>query len=50
LPLDRVVALVDPDNVKSSAVCRRLGMTHLGQNDRYYGLNLEFFELRHPEK
>ena len=43
--LDRVIALVDPDNDRSQAVCRRLGMTHLGQTDRYYGLELELFEL-----
>jgi RimJ/RimL family protein N-acetyltransferase len=44
-PLDRVLAVVDPDNVRSQAVCRRLGMTHLGQTDQYYGLTLELFEL-----
>lgn len=44
--LDEVIALVDPDNARSQAVCRRLGMTHRGQTDRYYGLVLELFELR----
>jgi RimJ/RimL family protein N-acetyltransferase len=44
-PLDRVIALVDPDNARSQAVCRRLSMTHRGQTDRYYGLTLELFEL-----
>jgi RimJ/RimL family protein N-acetyltransferase len=43
--LDSVLALVDPDNVRSLNVCRRLGMRHLGQTDRYYGLTLEHFEL-----
>jgi RimJ/RimL family protein N-acetyltransferase len=43
--LDHVIALVDPDNDRSQAVCRRLGMTHLGRTDRYYGLALEIFEL-----
>jgi RimJ/RimL family protein N-acetyltransferase len=43
--LDRVLAVVDPDNVRSQAVCRRLGMTHLGQTSQYYGLTLELFEL-----
>jgi RimJ/RimL family protein N-acetyltransferase len=46
--LDEVFALVDPDNARSQAVCRRLGMTHLGQTDSYYGLVLELFELRRP--
>jgi RimJ/RimL family protein N-acetyltransferase len=45
-PLDRVLAVVDPDNTRSQAVCRRLGMTHLGQTERYYGERLELFELR----
>jgi RimJ/RimL family protein N-acetyltransferase len=48
-PLDRVIALVDPDNARSQAVCRRLGMRHLGQTDMYYGLVLELFELRRAE-
>jgi RimJ/RimL family protein N-acetyltransferase len=43
--LDRVIALVDPDNARSLAVCRRLGMTHLARTDSYYGLPLELFEL-----
>ncbi len=45
-PLDRVLAVVDPDNIRSQAVCHRLGMTHLGQTDHYYGMTLELFELR----
>jgi RimJ/RimL family protein N-acetyltransferase len=47
--LPRVIALVDPDNVRSLAVCRRLGMTHLGQTDRYYGLALELFVLERAQ-
>jgi RimJ/RimL family protein N-acetyltransferase len=43
--LDSVVALVDPGNDRSLAVCRRLGMGHLGQTSQYYGLTLELFEL-----
>jgi len=42
--LDRVLAVVDPDNVRSLAVCRRLGMTHRGQTTAY-GETLELFEL-----
>jgi RimJ/RimL family protein N-acetyltransferase len=48
--LDRVVAVVEPANVRSLAVCRRLGMTHLGQANDYYGLTLELFELRRDER
>jgi RimJ/RimL family protein N-acetyltransferase len=43
--LDRVVAVVDPDNLRSLAVCRRLSMVYLGQTNEYYGLTLELFEL-----
>ncbi len=43
--LDSVLALVDPDNVRSASVCRRLSMRHLGQTDQYYGLTLDLFEL-----
>jgi RimJ/RimL family protein N-acetyltransferase len=44
--LTEVLAVVYPDNAKSIAVCRRLGMTHLGQTDRFYGVTLELFRLR----
>lgn len=43
--LDRVVAVVDPDNARSLAVCRRLGMVHLGQTAEFFGLTMELFEL-----
>jgi RimJ/RimL family protein N-acetyltransferase len=43
--LDSVKAVVDPDNIRSLHVCRRLGMQHLGQTNQYYGLTLELFEL-----
>jgi RimJ/RimL family protein N-acetyltransferase len=45
--LSEVRALVDPGNRRSLAVCRRLGMVHLGRTDRYFGLSLELFFLRH---
>ena len=44
-----MLAVVYPDNAKSIAVCRRLGMTHLGQTDRYYGVTLELFRLRNDD-
>jgi RimJ/RimL family protein N-acetyltransferase len=47
--LDRVVAVVDPENVRSLAVCKRLGLTYLGQTSEYFGLTLELFELRRPQ-
>jgi RimJ/RimL family protein N-acetyltransferase len=47
--LDQVLAVVDPDNVRSQNVCRRLGMRHCGQTDQYYGLTLELFRLTRAE-
>jgi RimJ/RimL family protein N-acetyltransferase len=47
--LDSVQAVVDPDNLRSRDVCRRLGMRDLGQTDRYYGLTLQLFELARAE-
>jgi RimJ/RimL family protein N-acetyltransferase len=38
-----VLAVVKPDNHPSQAVCRRLGMHHVGRTDRYYGVPLEVF-------
>ncbi|MFG2054519.1 GNAT family N-acetyltransferase [Micromonospora sp. NPDC048930] len=42
--LARVIAVTDPDNHASQAVCRRLGMTHLGRTTRYYDGPNELFE------
>ncbi|WP_249998758.1 GNAT family N-acetyltransferase [Actinoplanes sp. M2I2] len=41
-----VFAVTHPDNHASQAVCRRLGMTHLGRTTRYYDTANELFELR----
>jgi RimJ/RimL family protein N-acetyltransferase len=41
--LREIFAVVRPDNERSLAVCRRLGMTHLGPSDRWYGQTLELF-------
>jgi RimJ/RimL family protein N-acetyltransferase len=44
--LATVYAVVHRDNAASLAVARRLGMTHEGATDRYYGIELELFSLR----
>jgi RimJ/RimL family protein N-acetyltransferase len=44
--LPRVIAVTMPENHASQAVCRRLGMTHLGRMTRYYGSTMELFEKR----
>lgn len=46
LLLEEIWAVVDLENERSKNVCRRLGMTHLGQTDRYYGRTLELFVIR----
>ncbi|HKE52451.1 MAG TPA: GNAT family N-acetyltransferase [Actinomycetes bacterium] len=46
--LDEVYAVVRPDNTRSLAVCRRLGMTPLGRTSRWYGTELEAFRLGAP--
>lgn len=43
--LDHIVAVVNPQNHASQAVCHRLGMTPLGRDDRYYDEMLEIFQV-----
>ncbi|WP_433826019.1 GNAT family N-acetyltransferase [Actinoplanes sp. CA-015351] len=38
-----VLAVTNPANTASQAVCRRLGMRHVGQTDRYYNMTCELF-------
>jgi RimJ/RimL family protein N-acetyltransferase len=45
----RVHAVVRAGNLRSMAVCRRLGMAHHGRTSRYYGLEVEHFTLDAPE-
>lgn len=46
LDIDEVFALVRPNNARGAATARRLGMTWVGETDKYYGLRLEVFRLR----
>jgi RimJ/RimL family protein N-acetyltransferase len=50
LGVPEVFAVVRPDNPRSQAVCRRLGMRHLGRTTRYYGTELELFHLPAPRR
>lgn len=43
--LREVYAVVYPENAASQAVCRRLGMEHLGLTDRYYDVTCELFRI-----
>ena len=42
--LRRVIAVTSPENHASQAVCRRLGMAHVGRTSRYYDAAHELFE------
>lgn len=43
--LDRVVAVTNPANLASQAVCRRIGMTHRGTTTLYYDTTCELFDV-----
>lgn len=43
-----IYAVVRPDNARSLAVCRRLGMTPLGRTSRWYDSELEAFRIDRP--
>lgn len=48
--LDEIFAVIEPDNIPSLAVARRIGMRCLGRSRDYYeGLELELFRLRRNE-
>lgn len=46
--LDRVVAVTNPANLASRAVCERIGMTHRGPTTLYYDTTCELFDLVEP--
>jgi RimJ/RimL family protein N-acetyltransferase len=50
LGVPEVFAVVRPDNPRSQAVCKRLGMRHLGRTGRYYDMDLELFHLAGPSR
>jgi RimJ/RimL family protein N-acetyltransferase len=46
--IPEVFALIKPDNPRSQAVARRLGMRHLGRTTRYHETEYELFHLVAP--
>lgn len=48
LQLPVIYAVVIPENQASIRVTQRLGMQPLGRTNRYYGVEVELFELRNP--
>jgi RimJ/RimL family protein N-acetyltransferase len=46
LDVDEVFALVRPANERAEAAARRLGMTWVGETEKYYEMRLNVFRLR----
>lgn len=42
---EKIYAVVQPPNARSIAVALRIGMRHVGRTERYYGRELELFEM-----
>ena len=49
LGLEKIHAIVDPENAPSIRVTERLGMTHLGRTTEYHDRSLEFFVIERGE-
>ena len=49
LDVQELHAVVDPGNVRSEAVAKRLGFTHRGLVDAWYGKTFEHFTLERAE-
>jgi RimJ/RimL family protein N-acetyltransferase len=47
--VDEVFALVRPANERAEAAARRVGMTWVGETEKYYGLRLQVYRLRPPD-
>lgn len=50
LKLPEMFAVVYKENEPSVRVCERLGMEHIGETDRYYGVTIELFRLKRGRK
>jgi len=47
--VDEVFALVRPANRRAEAAARRVGMTWVGETEKYYGLQLNVFRIRRSD-
>ena len=48
LSIAPIHAVVNPENTKSSLVCKRLGMFYTGRTQKYYGMETELFIFPKP--
>ena len=46
---EELFAVVRPGNTRAAAVALRIGMEWVGETDKYYGLNLQVYRLRHAD-
>lgn len=46
---EELFAVARPQNVRAIATAKRLGMQWVGQTNKYYGLNLEVYRVRHSD-
>ncbi|EME60782.1 GNAT family N-acetyltransferase [Amycolatopsis decaplanina] len=46
---DELFAVARPNNVRAIATAKRLGMMWVGETDKYYGLRLQVYRIRHTD-
>ena len=46
---EELFAVVRPSNTRAAAVALRIGMEWVGETDKYYGLQLQVYRLRHAD-
>ena len=46
---DEIFAVVRPENTRAAATVRQNGMHWVGETDKYFGLHLQVFRLRHAD-
>lgn len=44
--VDELFAVTRPGNHRAAAMARRIGMTWVGESEKYYGMSLQIFRLR----
>jgi RimJ/RimL family protein N-acetyltransferase len=47
--VDELFAVARPNNVRAVATAKRVGMEWVGETDKYYGLHLQVYRIRHSD-